>query len=329
MQRMSLIGQPEMASGESRADTAIVVLGAGRGLTSVLRAVRGADENVTVIVGIAYDGERAADASDRVTGAGIGDLRRSLEALSGDEGALARAIRRPLTLEPLGRHPLGNLTLASAATALGDYAQASIWLGEQLGVKGTVLPATIEPVRRQIDLLEQAAPIESWPGAARPVKKVRFTGDRTRAPAAAIAAIGEARWVLLAPGALYRCVLSSAGVPDVTAALSRTPACVVWIANLEPDAETADMTAMDHLHILRLHGIRVDLALYDPAAALKLDAGELAKQGVKSISDTLRSGTASAAHDAERLGLVLASLIGSPTARAGGAAPSVGISPAG
>ena len=58
------------------------------------------------------------------------DLRRSLESLSGEEGALVRAIRRPLTIERLGKQPLGNLVIASVASAFGDYETASRWLGE-------------------------------------------------------------------------------------------------------------------------------------------------------------------------------------------------------
>lgn len=288
----------------------MVVLGAGRGLISVLRAVRETDHHVTVIVSVAYEGERADDSRDRARGAGVGDLRRSLETLSGEHGALARAIRRQLTLEPLGRQPLGDLTLASAASALGDYAQASLWLGEQLGIDGAVLPATIEPVQRQIDVVEQPAPSESSVGAARGAKWLRFAGDRTSSPAAAIAAIREAQWVLLAPGALYRCVLSTAAVPSVASALRSASGRVVWIANLEPDAETADMTAIDHLHILWRHGVRVDLVLCDPSATLGVDTGELVKYGVESISEPLRSGSNPATHDAERLRAALASLIG-------------------
>lgn len=298
-------------SGELRAGGAVVVLGAGRGLHSVLRAIRGADKHVTVIVSIAHESRRDDDLRERVTGAGVGDLRRSLETLSGEDGALARAIRRPLTVESLGRHPLGDLTLASAASALGDYAQASTWLGEQLGIDGTVLPATIEPVRRQIDLAEQTATVEWSAGSGRAVKRLRFAGERTRSPEAAVAAIANADWVLLAPGALFRDVLATAAVPELAAALSRTPARVVWIANLEPEAETADMTATDHLRVLRLHGIRVDLMLYDAAAGLKSDPGELANLGVESISKTLRSVTDSSTHDPEQLRSALAALIGS------------------
>jgi 2-phospho-L-lactate transferase/gluconeogenesis factor (CofD/UPF0052 family) len=174
-------------------------------LDSVIRALHGAEVRLTVIVSIAYDPKLGGDPHERLTGAGVEDLRRSLEALSG-EGALLRAIRRPLTVEQLGRHRLGNLALASAAAAFGDYSRASIWLGEQLGIDGAVLPATNEPTRQEIDVVDHAAMFKPSRGRRRKVRKLRFAGETPRSPDAATGAIDGADWVLLAPGALYRSV---------------------------------------------------------------------------------------------------------------------------
>ena len=153
---LSRSSTPQINLQDMHPNKSIVVLGAGRGLDALLRALRGADIRLTVIVSIAYDGEEDRDPQERLTGAGVDELRRSLEALSG-EGPLLRAIRRPLKVEQLGRHRLGNLALASAAAAFGDYSRASIWLGEQLGIDGAVLPATIEPTRPKIKVVDQVA----------------------------------------------------------------------------------------------------------------------------------------------------------------------------
>jgi uncharacterized cofD-like protein len=298
-------------------NNSIVILGGGRGLASVLRAVRGADIGLTVIVSIAEEGERGGDPHQRLTGAGVEELRRSLEALSG-EGPLLGAIRRPLTVERLGRHPLGNLALASAAAAFGDYSRASIWLGEQLGIDGAVLPATIEPARRQTKMVDRKALFESsrGRGRGRKVRKVRFVGERTESPESATEAIYNAQWVLLAPGALYRSVLSTAAVPDLAAALWSTSARVVWIANLEPDpVEAPDLTAIEHLLVIRLHGVRVDAVLHDPSATLAFDQAELTRNGVESVSGGLRSAADPSLHDPEGLRLALSALFSSHPVR--------------
>jgi len=290
-------------------NNAVVALGGGRGLASVLRALRSADIPLTVIVSIAAAGDDGGDGRQRFTGP-VGDLRRSLEALSDEEGALLHAIQRPVTVDGVGRHPLGDLTLAAAADALGGYWRASMWLGEQLGIDGAVLPATVDPARRHIEEVEQAQTGAVLDGPAHRVRRLRFVGDPIRSPEAAIAAIRHAQWVLLTPGALYQSVLSTCAVPDLAAALSSTSARVVWIANLEPDpCEAPNMTAIDHVHLLRLHGVRVDVVLHDPSATLTFDPEELATIGVDSMARPLRSPIDPGTHDPERLRSVLTALL--------------------
>jgi uncharacterized cofD-like protein len=270
-----------------------------------------------VIVSIADQPGDGDEVRRRVTGASVEDLRRSLETLSRQKGALLRAIRRPLTIERLGRHPLGNLVIASAASAFDDYGRASIWLGEQLGIEGAVLPATGEPVRWQIEPEEDKRQPSSQSDVVDPSNRLRFIGDRIDSPPGAVDAIEQSQYALLAPGSLYRSVLATAAVPDLAAALSMTQARVLWIANLahNPD-QWPNMTAIDHLRALRLHGVRVDSVLYDPSADLRFDASELARYGVVAIPRALRSSRNPRVHDPKRLRSALGELIAlHPTGR--------------
>lgn len=273
---------------------------------------------MTAVVGIGGEADFDGEAQERVTGAEVGNLRRSLEALSDEEVALLRVIRRSLTVEGLGRHPLGNLALAAAADALGDYGQASLWLGEQLGIAGAVLPATVGPGQRRIEAVDPAATEQTPGGPVRRAWRLRLVGDQTESPKAAVAAVLGADWVLLAPGALYRSLLSAAAAPDLVAALRSTPARVVWIANLTPDPqETPDLTAMEHLVLLRWHGVRVDAVLHDPSAGLAFDPGELGCVGVESVARPLRKAASPAAHDPDRLQTALSELLHSHPAATG------------
>jgi uncharacterized cofD-like protein len=285
-----------------------------------MRALRGDDSRLTVIVSIAHEGQHGADARHRRTGAAVEDLRRSLEAMAGEEGALLRAIKRPLTIERLGRYPLGSLVIAAVAEAFGDYGRASTWLGEQLDIGGAVLPATVEPVQLRIESVAEMSTGASSRGSEHRLSRLRFVGERAESPDAAVAAIEHAQWVVLAPGSLYRSVLATAAVPDLVAALRSTQARVLWIPNLAPDSrEAANMIAIDHLLALRLHGIRFDAVMHDPSATLGFDAAELTSYGVESVPRELRHTANPAMHDPEQLRLALRGLIGSrPTGTVGG-----------
>ncbi|HEX3689140.1 MAG TPA: 2-phospho-L-lactate transferase CofD family protein [Solirubrobacteraceae bacterium] len=286
----------------------VVVLGGGRGLASVLPALRSTGMHLTVITSIAAAPDGVLSARQRLRGP-VEDLRRSLEALSDEDAALLHAIRRPLTVDGLGQHPLGDLTLTAAADALGGYGRASMWLGEQLGIDGSVLPATVEPARHDIEEIRLPA---AGQATTRPARRLRFADSRTHSPEDAVAAINDARCALLAPGGLYRNILSTCAVPDLAAALATTSARVAWIANLEPDpAEAPGMSATDHLLLLRLHEVRVDAVLYDPTATLSFDAAELSALGVASVTHPLASKTNPGTHDPQLLRAALTGLLGS------------------
>jgi uncharacterized cofD-like protein len=301
----------------------IVVIGGGHGIAAVLRAMRPEGAELTVIVTVADDGGSSGELRRRGAGPAVGDLRRSLVALTGDEVPLGRAFRRPVTVNGLGRHPLGNLLILSIADAFGDLARATEWLGERLGISGTVLPATSEPVSLVADADGELIHGESAIGLAQTrIRRLRFHPERPAIPGAALEAIDQADFVLLAPGSLFTSVLAATALPDVAAALTRTAARVVWICNLEADMiETAGMAGIDHLDGLEDHGVRVDVALYDPRASLKFEAQELAGRAIEPRPRSLQGHRG--IHDPALLRAELRALFGDAagTAGPGGQAP--------
>jgi uncharacterized cofD-like protein len=282
-------------------------VGGGRGLRSVIRALPEVEGHVTVIVAVA---EPAGPESRRDDGtdSAVGEVRRSLEALSDDNRALTRAIRRPLTINRLGRHPLGNLILRSLSYAFGDLGTASSWLAEQLGVSSSVVPASTEPLRFKIEA-EQVAPGEAPHEVGRSLDRLSLVPEHPHVSPTVIEAIGSADWVLLAPGSLFRSLLAVTVIPDIAEALRTAPGRILWISGLTAEAGES---GSDQLDALRAHGVRIDAVLYDPAADLRLEPELLAAAGVQAIAHDLGAVSART-HDRELLAAALAELVGGST----------------
>ena len=288
----------------------IAVLGGGHGLASVLGALGDSAGDLSVIVTVADDGGSSGQLRERGAGPAVGDLRRSLVSLTGEDVVLGRALRRLVTVGRLGSHPLGNLMILSIAEAFGDLAQATEWLGDRLGISGRVLPATGEPVSLVGEADGELVYGETAIGTSSRVRRLRFVPECPAVPAAVVEAIERADLCLLAPGSLFTSVLATSALPAVAAALARTDAPVVWICNLEPDAiETASMTGDDHLTALLRHGVRVDAALFDPRAELQLDAQRLADEDVRSMPRPLL-GPGRGVHDQSLLRAAIGELLG-------------------
>lgn len=269
----------------------IVVLGGGHGVASVLRALRDDPLELTVIVTIADDGGSSGELRRRWGGPAVGDIRRSLTALADEESVLARAFARSLTINRLGRHPLGNLVIWSLVEAFGDLEAATDWLGGQLDISARLLPASAEPVWLRAEAGDELIYGESAIGATRvPIRRLWFEPECPRSPAAALEAIERADWILLAPGSLFTSTLAATALPEVASAIAGTSAQVLWICNLTPErCETAEMTAVDHLGALRSHGVRVDVGLYDPGARLHFTSKQLALERLPALSRHLRA----------------------------------------
>jgi hypothetical protein len=225
-------------------------------------------------------------------------MRRSLTVLTGEHASFGRALSAPVTMARFGEHPLGNLVLCSLIRAFGDLESAGEWLTAELGVGARVLPATTQGVSLIAVSGDEVIRGESAIGAARNrIEMLSFEPPEPEVPRSVIEAISEAGWVLLGPGSLFTSVLAVGALPDVRAALSRSAARVIWICNVEPQIpETSGMSAADHLETLRRHGVRVDAALFDPAATLNFTPGELEAAGVLALAYPLL-GTVPGRHD--------------------------------
>ncbi|MGC8627066.1 MAG: gluconeogenesis factor YvcK family protein [Acidimicrobiales bacterium] len=266
----------------------------------------------------------------------------------------ARALDYRFADGELAGHSLGNLVLVGLSETMGDFVQATQQLARLLEVHATVLPATSVPVTLQAEVLALGAsraslapvglpakapargagqaPSKTFGAGANlgaeskvvtgqskiahaegPVRKVWLVPPDPPALPEAVRTIASADQVVIGPGSLFTSVLATCLVPGIKEAISRRRGGRVYVCNLRPqDSETLGFDADAHLEALASHGIEVDVVVCDPATevgAPKLAAR--AKPALVSAAMALPNGHA---HDAERLGKVLAALVGATPA---------------
>jgi 2-phospho-L-lactate transferase/gluconeogenesis factor (CofD/UPF0052 family) len=128
------------------------------------------------------------------------------------------------------------------------------------------------------------------------------------ASARALAAIGAADQIVLAPGSLYTSVLAVLSVPEIRDAVGAAPGRVVHVANLRADAETAGLDGTGQLGVLLDHGVRVDVLLHDPHAGPAVSETDVRELGVVPVAGDLAA-SGGRAHDPEKLAAALAAIV--------------------
>jgi len=309
----------------------VVALGGGRGLASVLRALRRLHDGAphlepVALVSVADDGGSTGRLRAELDLPAPGDVRKCLVALA-EDACWADAFEHRFATGGLAGHSLGNLVLAGLAEHLGTFEGAVATAARLLRTCGTVLPATstsVTLIGTLADGREVRGQVAVQQAEGR-IVRVRLEPP-ARAPETAPRAIRDADLVLLAPGSLYTSVLPVLCVEGVAAAVAATAATVVQVGNLGPQVpETAGLDAADHVRAVQDHGGRVDAYLHAADSALALDEGALAAAGV----GVLRAGPLGApdgrTHDPARLAAALAALLAS---QAGPVAPETVPGPA-
>ena len=289
----------------------VAALGGGHGLSVALRAARQYADAITAIVSVADDGGSSGRLRRDLGVGAPGDLRKCLVALASDDGPFTAAFEHRFEQGELAGHALGNLVIVGLAEQMGDLDRALAEAGRLLGTVGPVVPATVDAVTIKADIggdevVGQVA-VESGARDA-PVRRVGIVPADTPASPGALAAIGAADQIVLAPGSLYTSVLAALCVPDIRAAVGAATGRVVHVANLRADAETAGLDGAGQLVVLFDHGVRVDVLLHDPHAGLPVSETAVRELGVEPVAGDLAA-SGGLAHDPEKLAAALAALV--------------------
>jgi uncharacterized cofD-like protein len=262
----------------------VVALGGGHGLYASLSALRRVTRQLTAVVTVADDGGSSGRLRREFGVLPPGDLRMALAALCGDDAwgtTWSQVVQHRFSgYEELGGHAVGNVLIVALWELLGDTVQGLDWVGRLLGAHGRVLPMASVPLdlEAEVEGAEPGRPdeittVRGQVACAKTTGRVRSMSLVPADPPAcpeAVAAVGEADWVVLGPGSWFTSVLPHLLLPGLAEALVTTKARRLVALNLAPQpGETAGFSPHAHLEVLADHApeLTVDVVLADRGAA--------------------------------------------------------------
>jgi len=318
----------------------VVALGGGTGLSTLLRGLKEyvtrrrddpADHlkpisDLTAIVTVTDDGGSSGRLRRENRILPPGDIRNCMVALSQDEALLGRLFQyRFHAGRGLVGHNFGNLFLAALTHVTGDFAEAVRVSSKVLAIRGRIFPSTISNVSL-VATLENGRKVhgETRITASRsPIKKLSLLPRNVRPLSKAIEAILEADLILLGPGSLYTSILPNLLIREIVAAVEKSKAPRVYIANLMTQpGETSGYALADHLRAIQRHTPRrvIDWVVAnrqsvspevakryrrEGAEPVAIDIHELQKLGYRVVLDNLLEEHGVIRHNPARLARLL------------------------
>ncbi len=257
----------------------VVALGGGHGLGRVMSSLSALGPRLTGIVTTTDNGGSTGRIRRSVGGIAWGDMRNCLNQLI-TEPSLASAMfeYRFSGQGELDGHNLGNLMLRALDHLTVRPLEAINLVRSLLKVDAELIPMSEQPV----DLAAIDANGETVHGEVNVDKLTQIPRElrlEPQVPATreALQAIAEANLILIGPGSFFTSLMPLLLMSDLTSALRRSRAHIVYIGNLgkELSVAAASLTLDDKLDMIEKRiGRRADAAIVGPKVKIGKSAGE-------------------------------------------------------
>lgn len=235
----------------------VVVIGGGTGVFNVLRGLKEYPYQLTAIVNVSDDGGSSGVLREEFGILPPGDIRRALVALSSSTPLLAKLFNyRFRDGEGLKGHNFGNLFLTALERITGSFSQAIKEAGTILGIKGEIIPVSLDKTRLFAELEngylvvgETNIDIPKHDGRLK-IKRV-FLNPPAKANPQVLKAISKADAIIIGPGDLYTSILPNFLVRGIKNAYQKSSALKIYVCNIMTKyGETTDFTAFDFFSTL-------------------------------------------------------------------------------
>jgi uncharacterized cofD-like protein len=272
----------------------VVAIGGGCGAVQVLLGLSKYPTELTGIIAVTDTGRSTGKVRNLANIPAPGDIRNAIGTLSHNEGFLAELIQHRLHVpnyEPLDGVAFGNLMLAAVTQMTGSFAKAVELMQNALGVKANILPVTTHSTHICAELadgsvVEQEFNVRALNKPA--IQRIFIQDSNAKAHEPCIDALLNADLITIGPGSLFTTVIACLAFDDISSAIQKASAKVVYICNnTTQPGQTDGFTLLDHVKQIKhyLNG-RIDTVLLNSRAPSKHAERMYAADGVKVLLPT-------------------------------------------
>lgn len=231
----------------------VVILGGGTGTSCIIRGLKYFPIDLTCVITVSDNGSSTGRLRKEFSTPAVGDIRKVLSNLSTLPNEVRDVMEYRLKAKSeLNGHALGNLVLTSLINETGSLKTSIEYLSKILDVKATVLPLsedylTLMAKTTDGEIIEGEAEITS---AGKEYKEFFYKEDPHVLPEV-LSAIKKADLIILSTGSLYTSVMPHIICKDVSEAIQKSKAKVMYVCNvMTQPGETDGFGVSDHVNSL-------------------------------------------------------------------------------
>jgi len=233
---------------------AVVCIGGGTGLSTLLRGLKKITHNITAIVTVSDDGGGSGILRDELQMPPPGDIRNCMQALSNAEPTIEMLMDYRFESGSLQGQSFGNLFLAAINGISDSFDKACLKMGEVLSITGRVLPVTVEDIHLWAHFEDGSMVVgESKIAAAKNerhsrIKRVELAPMGAEVLPECVKAIGDANIIVFGPGSLYTSIIPNVLVGGIVEAMQKSDALKLYICNIMTQpGETDGYSVSEHI----------------------------------------------------------------------------------
>lgn len=215
----------------------IVTIGGGTGSFTLLTGLKKYPVNIAAIVSMVDDGGSTGRLRDELGVLPPGDARQCLVALSESSKQLRTLMNYRFEKGALQGHSFGNIFLSALEKINGNFLKGIASASKILQVSGEIIPVSEGDMRLLINLKNgKILKGEKELDSNEEIRKVGIKNIQLKARVKpnlqAISAIKKADAIIIGPGDFFGSILPNLLVGEISAAVKKAKALVIFVCNL-------------------------------------------------------------------------------------------------